>query len=66
MKDKELTLTTSHIDRQNILNNDLAIAEIQKQTAIEGVFITDSLFFTKEMVAKFFDVEVRTIERYIS
>lgn len=30
-------LTTSHIDRQNILNNDLAINEIQNKTNCRGV-----------------------------
>lgn len=32
-------LTSSKIDRQNILNNELAIAEIQKQTRIKGIFL---------------------------
>ncbi len=59
-------LTTSQIDRQNILNNDLAIAEIQKASNIDCVFFEDRLYLTKEMVAAFFEVDVRTIERYIS
>ena len=66
MSNKETTLTTSKIDRQNILNNELAISEIQKEINVEGIFVEDSIFFTKEMVAKFFDVESRTIERYIT
>ena len=32
--DKDLTV--SQIDRQNILNNDAALAEIQQQTNIKG------------------------------
>ena len=59
-------LTTSQIDRQNILNNDLAIAEIQKASNIDCVFFEDRLYLTKEMVAAFFEVDVRTIERYMS
>lgn len=30
-------LTTSKIDRQNILNNELAVNEIQTQTGIQGI-----------------------------
>lgn len=59
-------LTNSQIDRQNVLNNEQAIVELQKSLEIEYIFFEDKLFFTKEMLAKFFDVDVRTIERYIS
>jgi len=59
-------LSTSIIDRKNILNNELAIQEIQKSANIDCVFYADKLYFTKEMVANFFEVEIRTIERYIS
>lgn len=40
-------LTTSKIDRQNILNNELAITEIQKQTNIKGILFEDKLCFTR-------------------
>ena len=59
-------LTTSRIDRQNILNNEMAIEEIQKNVVEKMVFWNDKYYLTKEMLASFFDVEVRTIERYIS
>ena len=59
-------LTASQLDRQNILNNQLAIAEIQKQTRIQGIYFEDKLCFTKSMVARYFEVELRTIERYVS
>lgn len=59
-------LTASQLDRQNILNNDLAIAEIQKQTQIQGIYFEDKLCFTKNMVATYFEVELRTIERYVN
>lgn len=59
-------LTTSQIDRQNILNNDLAVNEIQNQTGIQGIIFEGRLRFTKSMVATYFDVDVRTIERYVS
>ena len=59
-------LTTCQGDRQNILNNELAITELQKQTGIQGVVFEDRLRFTKSMVATYFDVDERTIERYVS
>ena len=30
-------LTVSRIDRQNILNNDLAVQEIQEKSGIQGI-----------------------------
>lgn len=59
-------LTTSQLDRQNILNNDLAVGEIQKQTGLQGVLFDGRIRFTKLMVATYFDVDLRTIERYVS
>lgn len=59
-------LTTSKIDRQNILNNDLAINEIQKKSHIKGVIFENKIIFTKGMLASFYEVDERTIERYIS
>lgn len=59
-------LTASKIDRQNILNNELAVNEIQTQTGIQGIVYDGRIRFTKTMVATYFDVDQRTIERYVS
>ena len=59
-------LTNSRLDRQNILNNELAIREIEETSAVDAVFFGDTLLMTKEMAASFFEVDIRTIERYIS
>ena len=59
-------LTTSQIDRQNILNNALAVSEIQKTSKIDCVCFDDKMYLTKELVAEFFEVDIRTIERYTS
>ena len=56
-------LTTSKVDRQNILNNSLAVTEIEKHTTIDSVSYDGKMYVTKELVAAFFDVDVRTIER---
>lgn len=59
-------LTCSRIDRQNILNNELALKEIQESSNIKGIVFEDKICLTKNMVASFFGVEARTIERYVS
>lgn len=58
-------LTNSRIDRQNILNNEIAVAEIQEKSGVEGIFWNAKMYVTKEMTADFFDVDIRTISRYI-
>lgn len=62
----EKDLTTSQIDRQNILNNEYAIEEIQKATNVKCIVWNGEYYLTKELVADFFGVDVRTIERYIA
>ena len=59
-------LTTSQLDRQNILNNKLAVEELQKQMGLKGIVFENRLRFTKTMIATYFDVDIRTIERYVS
>lgn len=58
-------LTTSRLDRQNILNNEIAVEEIQEKSRIEGIVWNQKLYFTREMTANFFEVDIRTITRYI-
>lgn len=58
-------LTISNIERQNILNNRFAIEHIQKTLDITGMMFDGEYRFTKKMVADFYEVEERTIERYI-
>lgn len=59
-------LTTSPVDRQNILNNQFAVTEIQKAAQIQGVHFEGAVRLVKEQVAAFFEVDVRTVERYLS
>jgi len=58
-------LTKSHIDRQNVLNNPYALEEIKKAAKIQGVEFDGQTWLTKEQVAGFFQVDTRTIERYL-
>lgn len=58
-------LTNSSLERQNILNNRYAVMEIEKATNIKGVQFEGGVRFVKEQIADFFDVDTRTIERYL-
>ena len=58
-------LTSSPVDRQNILNNPQAVKEIKKATNITAIKFEGSEVLTKEQIANFFEVDVRTIERYL-
>ncbi|MCC8117838.1 MAG: DNA-binding protein [Bacteroidales bacterium] len=58
-------LTTSNIDRQNVLNNRFAVEAIQERLGFKGLFFEGEFRYTKQMVADFYQVDVRTIERCI-
>lgn len=58
-------LTSSKLDRQNILNNELALNEIKPRCGIDGIIWNDTLYITKEMTASYFNVDIRTISRYL-
>lgn len=59
-------LTISKIERQNVLNNRFAIDTIQERLGLEAIYYNDQYWLTKKMVADFYEVEERTIERYIT
>jgi len=58
-------LTTSTIDRQNILNNPYALQEIETATRITGIPFEGKTVVLKEQVAAFFEVTPRTVANYI-
>lgn len=58
-------LTTSAIDRQNVLNNPYALAEIERAAAVQGVPFEGKTVLLKEQVAAFFEVTPRTVDNYI-
>jgi hypothetical protein len=60
---KQLEIST--IERQNVLNNRFAVEAIQKALHIDALFFDGQYCFTKKMVAEFYEVEERTIERYL-
>jgi len=58
-------LTNSSIDRKNILNNNLAIQEVYEQVGFYGIKFEGKYRFTKQQVAQYFEVDIRTIERIV-
>ena len=58
-------LTNSAVDRQNILNNPYALAEIEKAAGIRGIPFEGKTVVLKEQVAAFFEVTPRTVNNYI-
>lgn len=58
-------LTTSTISRQNILNNNFALEQIESNLALDGIYWQDEVIFTKAQVAQILDIDIRTIERYL-
>ena len=58
-------LSISTIERQNVLNNRFAVEAIQKALNVEAMLFEGQYCFTKKMVADFYEVEERTIRRYL-
>ena len=58
-------LTTSAVDRQNILNNPFALQTIQENLDIKFVNFNGTLVATKQQVADFYGVDERTLERVL-
>lgn len=58
-------LTNSTVDRQNILNNQYALSEIQKAIKLQGFIFEGKLVFLRDQVADFFEVTHRTIDKYV-
>lgn len=59
-------LTISNIERQNVLNNRYAVNELQESLGFVGMLFEGEYRFTKKMVADFYDVDLSTIDRYLS
>src|SRR5690606_15429652 len=58
-------LTTSDIHRKNILNNRYALQEIEKEVGFPGILFEGILRYTKRQIAQFYDIDERTINRYL-
>lgn len=61
----QIDLTNSDLERQNILNNRFALEKINIALQLEGILFEGELRFTKKMVAEYYGIEERTLERYL-
>lgn len=59
-------LPDSAVERQNILNNHFALDVIQQQVGFAGALVDGEYKYTISQVAEFYEVEVRTVRRYLS
>lgn len=59
-------LTVSNIERQNVLNNRYAVEALQETFGFTGMFFEGEYRFTKKMVADLYEVDLSTIDRYLS
>jgi hypothetical protein len=67
MRSKRLTkLDSSSLDRKNILNNPFAVEHVQKEVGITGYNFEGEYRYTVEQVISFFEIDLRTIRRYIA
>lgn len=58
-------LTTSNVQRKNILNNKYALEEVYKEIGFPGILLEGSIRYTKRQIADFYDVDERTIDRSV-
>ncbi|MFE3867437.1 DNA-binding protein [Flavobacterium sp. LS2P90] len=58
-------LTNSSLDRKNILNNNIAIQGIYEELGFYGIKFDGKYRFTKQQIAQYFDVDIRTIDRIL-
>lgn len=56
-------LMENQVERQNVLNNRFAIKEAEKQFNLKGVELNGIVYYTRQQMADFFEVDIRTIER---
>lgn len=59
------SLASSVIERKNILNNPFALEHIQNEIGIKSILYDGEYRFTAQQVASFFEVESRTVKRYL-
>ncbi|MDG2431145.1 DNA-binding protein [Flavobacterium sp.] len=58
-------LTSSNIDRQNILNNSLVINNLRDYFGVPGMLFLDEYKYTKQQISEFYQIDTVTIERYL-
>ncbi len=58
-------LTSSTIDRQNILNNTLVLNSLRDYLGVPGMLFNEEYKYTKQQISEFYQIDPVTIERYL-
>ncbi|MCD4758752.1 MAG: hypothetical protein K8R39_10800 [Arcobacteraceae bacterium] len=58
-------LIVSQVQRENILNNQFALEEVERNIGIQTVYFEDDMWLTKKQVQEFYEISDSTIKRYI-
>lgn len=59
-------LTSSPLDRQNILNNRYALEKLEEHLGLGGTYYEGELLFTKQQLVEIFGVSESSIEKYLA
>lgn len=59
-------LTSSLLDRQNVLNNNFAIEKAKEHLNLGGIYFKNDIYFTKQQVMNIYGISDTTAERYIN
>lgn len=58
-------LTSSNIDRQNVLNNITVLENLRSYLGVPGMLFQEEYKYTKQQISEFYQIDVATIERYL-
>lgn len=58
-------LTSSNIDRQNVLNNPLVLSNLRDYFGVPGMLFQEEYKYTKQQISEFYQIDVATIDRYL-
>lgn len=58
-------LTSSNIDRQNILNNPIVLSNLRDYFGVPGMLFQEEYKYTKQQISDFYQIDIATIDRYL-
>lgn len=58
-------LTSSNIDRQNVLNNEIVLNNLRTYLGVPGMLFQEEYKYTKQQISDFYQIDIATIERYL-
>tara|TARA_R100000789_G_C3003601_1_gene149510 strand:- start:192 stop:1229 length:1038 start_codon:yes stop_codon:yes gene_type:complete len=58
-------LTSSNIDRQNVLNNTTVLENLRNYLGLPGMLFQEEYKYTKQQISDFYQIDIATIERYL-